>query len=140
MRTQLTYLLAFALLYATTSAWSSNPTFCRRFGAGLLSVVALDISTTFTSPALADGSDIVNLSTSSSVLELDPSPDAESARIERKIAKQRAMSGRSKSGSDDGNDGSYMSSLQKEQAKQKAQKRSKAQKAKDLCETLGRGC
>lgn len=56
------------------------------------------------------------------------------ARIQRKLAKQRELSGGS------ANDGSYMSSIKKEQTKQKAQKRTKAQKAKDLCENLGRGC
>ena len=37
-------------------------------------------------------------------------------------------------------DGSYLKSLEKERIKQSQQKKSKTQRAKDLCETLGRGC
>ena len=37
-------------------------------------------------------------------------------------------------------DKSYLGSLQKEKLKQEARKKSKLERAKDLCETLGRGC
>ena len=37
-------------------------------------------------------------------------------------------------------DKSYLGSLQKEKMKQEARKKSKAERARDLCETLGRGC
>jgi len=38
------------------------------------------------------------------------------------------------------NDESYLNSLRKEQGKQQSMKKTKAQRAKDLCESLGRGC
>ena len=37
-------------------------------------------------------------------------------------------------------DESYANSLKREQAKQEARKKTKSERARDLCETLGRGC
>ena len=61
--------------------------------------------------------------------------NSEEDRIKRKLIRQQ-----SKGESITESDGSYFGSLQKEKVKQDQQKRSKAQRAKDLCETLGRGC
>ena len=63
----------------------------------------------------------------------------EEARVQRKLEKQRAMSG-SSSSEEDASSRSFMGSLRKEKAKQQGQKKTKAEKAAALCETLGRGC
>jgi hypothetical protein len=86
------------------------------------------------SPAFAD--DVTDVSMAPA--EINMSKEDEAARIQRKLAKQRAMSGQ---GDDKRNENkSYAESLKKEKAKQDAAKKTKAQRARDLCETLGRGC
>jgi hypothetical protein len=75
--------------------------------------------------------------------------DIEQARVLRKLQLQN----KSTTTTDNGNsiqerdnntprenDESYLNSLRKEQGKQQSMKKTKAQRAKDLCESLGRGC
>ena len=61
----------------------------------------------------------------------------EEDRVKRKLLKQQQSRGSSGTSQ---NEGSYLESLQKEKLKQDQQKKTKAQRARDLCETLGRGC
>ena len=62
----------------------------------------------------------------------------EEDRVQRKLLRQQQQrEGKSISAE---SDGSYLGSLKKEQFKQEQRKKSKVERAKDLCETLGRGC
>jgi hypothetical protein len=61
----------------------------------------------------------------------------EEARVKRKLALQQKEAPIVLS--DDGEE-TYGNRLQREQAKQNARKKTKTERAKDLCESLGRGC
>ena len=64
--------------------------------------------------------------------------NSEEDRVQRKLLRQQQQrEGKSVSAE---SDGSYLGSLKKEQFKQEQRKKSKVERAKDLCETLGRGC
>jgi hypothetical protein len=79
--------------------------------------------------------DEISFSEPESLKSVQLSDDEAASRVQRKLERQRQSSG---SITDD--NGSYSKSLQREKAKQDARKKSKADRAKDLCETLGRGC
>ena len=101
-----------------------------------------------------DGSSISSVITSSSDSnKVNELTDIEQARVLRKLQLQNKSSttpvptDNSNSSIQDRdnnapreNDESYLNSLRKEQGKQQSMKKTKAQRAKDLCESLGRGC
>lgn len=60
----------------------------------------------------------------------------EEERVKRKLALQNKDTPVSVSSDDD----SFSASFQREQAKQNARKKTKTERARDLCESLGRGC
>ena len=137
------YIFTAIILLPTVYAWGPGRISALKKAVGV-SVVSVGIlSTVSVTGIVVHADDLSDMSspTSSNIISVTTStvPVSTSgldddARVQRKLAKQRELSG----GSD--SDGSYLSSFKKEQAKQKAQKRSKAQKARDLCESLGRGC
>eukprot|EP00607_Mallomonas_marina_P002833 CAMPEP_0182427726 /NCGR_PEP_ID=MMETSP1167-20130531/19014_1 /TAXON_ID=2988 /ORGANISM="Mallomonas Sp, Strain CCMP3275" /LENGTH=81 /DNA_ID=CAMNT_0024610167 /DNA_START=243 /DNA_END=488 /DNA_ORIENTATION=+ len=59
-------------------------------------------------------------------------------RVQRKLALQKKSNG--SENIKEGDEETYGASLKRERAKQDAMKKSKSARAKDLCETLGRGC
>ena len=137
------YIFTALILLPTVYTWGTGRILALKKAVGA-SVVSVGILSTVSVTGIVHADDLSDMSspTSSNIISVTTStvPVSTSggldddARVQRKLAKQRELSG----GSD--SDGSYLSSFKKEQAKQKAQKRSKAQKARDLCESLGRGC
>lgn len=136
------YIFTVIILLPMVYAWGTCRISALKKAVGA-SVVSVGILSTVSVTGIVHADDLSDMSspTSSNIISVTTStvPVSTSgldddARVQRKLAKQRELSG----GSD--SDGSYLSSFKKEQAKQKAQKRSKAQKARDLCESLGRGC
>ena len=103
-------------------------------------------------PVVAADNDvgIVTTTTTSNSNDLT---DIEQVRVLRKLQLQNKITtttagsinnsndlDKSNSNPSDTDDTSYLNSLRKEQGKQQSMKKTKAQRAKDLCESLGRGC
>eukprot|EP01041_Mallomonas_annulata_P013770 gene13770-29285_t len=101
------------------------------FRASIASVVMLS---TFSLPVNAVMIDSI---TTSEIVEQRQSTEED--RVKRKLELQRKSSGETEQVTSNDEEG-YMGSLQREKVKQQAMKKSKAQRAKDMCETLGRGC
>lgn len=107
--------------------------------------VAIAIPITFSSITARADDDVVMLAprplttiTTSSSTESGTSTSGD-VRKPKKI-EVRSISDEDAKRSSTVDDESYANSLKKEQAKQDARKKSKSARAKDLCETLGRGC
>ena len=123
------------LVVGVANAWQMHRSGVRRqIGASIVGAALVGLGT----QSAWSAEDMLEMSsTPTNVIAVtvsSPSSADDEARIQRKLAKQKEMNGGSV------NDGSYLSSFKKEQAKQKAQTKTKAQKAKDMCESLGRGC
>jgi len=98
--------------------------------------------------------DSIGISSATSISSSDSDlTDIEQARVLRKIQLQNKSSTTTATNNNSNNsnqsrdssipqenDESYLNSLRKEQGKQQSMKKTKAQRAKDLCESLGRGC
>ncbi len=130
-----------------TYSWSFAPTI--RFRTAKMASTAivftawsLHSSPTFpTLPAAAVDDSNITMMTPITMTPADniDASQLENDRVQRKIKKQLAASGVTNDNVG-GKDDSYRNSLKREQAKQEGMKKSKSQRAKDLCESLGRGC
>jgi hypothetical protein len=107
-----------------------------------LSTVGIAICLTNISPVFAININTSPLQEETSIISKksdDENNIDESSRVKRKLELQIKSNGL-RDDFDRKQEG-YLGSLQKEQAKQDGiTKKSKSQRAKDLCETLGRGC
>jgi len=84
-------------------------------------------------PDISSDSDVTTISTSTSTNAIRIiSTTSSNIKQDKKVSNTIS--------NDDDDDLSYGASLAKEQKKQESRKKSKSERARDLCESLGRGC
>jgi hypothetical protein len=82
-------------------------------------------------PAFADLGDEDEVTSGPRIIMVTTTTSGDDEKPKKKVAVDEV---------EDGDDINYSNSLKKERAKQDARKKSKTARAKDLCESLGRGC